>query len=151
MNGREDSKLNDLFFVCSLIEYIARQTKNRRAVVVNAIGKERWEHIYELAEVYHSENMDKLTYELTTKYHIETGTYDNVAEAESSIPTHWDIGKVYQRLIHDVVRNEHKTPVDALMEVFNSWIVGKIDNYNSSMYYENPSYLYASYQEGRPL
>ena len=30
MNGREDNKLNDLFFVCSLIEYVARKTKNER-------------------------------------------------------------------------------------------------------------------------
>ena len=27
MTGREDSKANDLFFTCSLIEYIARKTK----------------------------------------------------------------------------------------------------------------------------
>ena len=38
--GREDQKQNDLFFVCGLIEYIARKTKNRRSVVVNSIGKE---------------------------------------------------------------------------------------------------------------
>ena len=34
MNGREDSKQNDLFFLCSLIEYIGRQTKNERSVIV---------------------------------------------------------------------------------------------------------------------
>lgn len=27
MTGREDGKENDLFFTCSLIEYIARKTK----------------------------------------------------------------------------------------------------------------------------
>lgn len=32
MNGREDSKQNDLFFLCSLIEYIGRQTKKMNAV-----------------------------------------------------------------------------------------------------------------------
>lgn len=29
MTGREDGKENDLFFTCSLIEYIARKTKIR--------------------------------------------------------------------------------------------------------------------------
>ena len=29
-NGREDQKENDLFFTCSLIDYIARKTKNTR-------------------------------------------------------------------------------------------------------------------------
>ena len=30
MTGREDKKNNDLFFVCSLIEYISRKTTNKR-------------------------------------------------------------------------------------------------------------------------
>ncbi len=37
--GRESRKDNDLFFTCSLIEYIARKTKNKRADVVNALGR----------------------------------------------------------------------------------------------------------------
>lgn len=32
-----------------------------------------------------------------------------------------------------------------VMEVCNSWIVPRIGNYNSSLYYESPDYLYASY------
>ena len=39
--GRESQKDNDLFFTCSLIEYISRKTKNIRADVVNALGKDR--------------------------------------------------------------------------------------------------------------
>lgn len=37
--GRESVKDNDLFFTCSLIDYIARKTKNTRVEVVNALGK----------------------------------------------------------------------------------------------------------------
>ena len=33
------------------------------------------------------------------KHKIAERTFDNVALAKYSIPTHWDIGKVYQRLI----------------------------------------------------
>ena len=32
-NGREARKDNDLFFTCALIDYIARKTKNTRALV----------------------------------------------------------------------------------------------------------------------
>ena len=31
---------DDLFYVCSLIEFIARQTKNKRRVIVEALKKE---------------------------------------------------------------------------------------------------------------
>ena len=151
MNGREDKKLNDLFFVCSLIDYIARQTKNERKVIVNALGKEKLEHLYDLADVYHSENIDKVTHELVNEYHISTGTFDNVASCQYRVPTFWDMGKVYHRLIADVSRSENRSFIEALIEVYNSWISDSIDDYNSSMYYENPSYLFTSYKAGRPL
>lgn len=95
MTGREKKEYNDLFFVCSLIEYIGRKTKNHRNVITRAIGKEKWQHLYDLADVYHSENIDKLSDELITQYTIEEGNFDNVAAGKYAIPTHWDIGKVY--------------------------------------------------------
>lgn len=151
MNGREDKRLNDLFFVCSLIEYVGRKTRNERSVVVNAMGRKGLEHYYELAEVYHCENIDKLTSEIVEKYHIPMGTYDNVSLARDSVPTYWDMGKVMQRLVYEVARRSDGDIIGALMLVYNSWIVSKIDDYNSSMYYENTSYQYASYRAGRPL
>ncbi|KAA6336262.1 hypothetical protein EZS27_015578 [termite gut metagenome] len=149
--GREKKEYNDLFFVCSLIEYIARRTKNHRDIVVNAIGKEKLEHIYDLADVYHCENIDKITDEIIQQHQLIESTFDNVADCQYSIPTHWDIGKVYKRLIVDVCNNQHKKPVDALIEIYNSWLSRKIEDYNSSTYYENQSYLYKSYMEGRML
>lgn len=41
--GREPAKDNDLFFTCSLIDYIARKTKNTRKDIVNALGKKSLE------------------------------------------------------------------------------------------------------------
>lgn len=140
-----------MFFVCSLIEYIGRKTKNHRNVVVNAIGKERLQHIYELADVYHSENIDKISDELIERYEIETGIFDNIATAEYAIPTHWDIGKVYKRLIIEVYEKQNKEPIDALIEVYNSWLSRKIEDFNSSVYYESPGYLYQSYLKGDVL
>ena len=59
--GRESAKDNDLFFTCSLIDYIARKTQNRRVDVVDKLGKERLEKIYDLADVYHSDNIDRVS------------------------------------------------------------------------------------------
>ncbi len=149
--GREKKEYNDLFFLCSLIEYIARKTKNHRNVIVNQIGNVELQKLYELAEIYHSENIDKLSDELIIKHHIQVDNFDNLSVAKYNIPTYWDIGKVYHRLIIDVAENQNKEPINALIEVYNSWISDKIEDYNSSMYYENPSYLYNSYLKGKPL
>lgn len=151
MTGRENPKENDLFFLCSLIEYIGRRTKNQRGLIVNALGKKELQHIYDYADVYHCENIDKVSDELIEKHQILEGHYDNIADARYAIPSHWDIGKVYQRLILDVAHATGSDVIETLMVVYNSWITRKIDNYNSSMYYENPSYLFESYKEGAVL
>ena len=151
MTGREDENANNLFFLCSLIEYIGRKTKNHRNVVVNAIGKDDLKRIFDLADIYHSENMDKLVFEFTEKYNIENGIFDNVAKAKYSIPTHWDIGKVYKRLIININKKENKPLIDVLSEVYNSWLSRKIEDFNSSVYYESPEYLYQSYLMGENL
>ncbi len=151
MIGREKKEYNDLFFVCSLIEYIGRKTKNHRNVVVNAIGKDKLQHLYELADVYHSDNIDKVSDELIDNYHIKEGAFDNVSDSKYSIPTHWDIGKVYKRLIIDICVKQGKEPIETLVEVYNSWLSRKIEDFNSSLYYENPGYLYESYLEGDGL
>ena len=41
-----------LFFVCGLIDYIARKTKNKRTDIVNWLGKDWLQKIYDLADVY---------------------------------------------------------------------------------------------------
>ena len=40
------SKLNDLFFTCSLIEYIARKTMNTKKYIVEKLGTTIIEKIY---------------------------------------------------------------------------------------------------------
>ena len=48
-----DKEKNDFFYVCSLIEFIARQTKNKRGTIVMALGKEGIEKQLYDAEVNH--------------------------------------------------------------------------------------------------
>lgn len=149
--GRESKEDNDLFFTCSLIDYIARKTKNTRKDIVNSLGKQRVEKIYELADVYHSDNIDRVSQDFIEEAGIREGNFDNVGDCGYSIPTHWDIGKVYKRLIKMAAGDENISIIDALFKVYNSFISSKIDDYNSSVYYENPSYIFECYKENNML
>ena len=149
--GRENWKDNDLFFTCSLIASIARKTKNTRADVVNKLGKDRIEKIYDLADVYHSDNIDRVSDDFIEEAGIQQGYFDNVGDCGYAIPTHWDIGKVYKRLIKMAAEDEKISIVDALFKVYNSFISAKIDDYNSSVYYENPSYIFECYKQNEML
>ena len=144
----EPQKENDLFFVCSLIEHIARKTMNTKKYVVEKLGKENIKKMYDLAEVYHSENIEKVSDEFIQKSRIETGDYDIISKCEYKVPSIWELGRIYQRLIIMVNKNESEY-IDTLIEILSSWIIEKIDNYNSSMYYENPDYIYECYIENK--
>lgn len=138
MTGREDQKANDLFFTCSLIDYIARKTKNKRSSVVNALGRASIKKIYDLADVYHSDSIDTVSEDFIEYAHITEGTFDNVASARYAVPSHWDIGKVYKRLILGIAHEKEIDVIDALLEAYNSFVSDKIDDYNSSFYYDAP-------------
>ena len=150
MMGREPKLDNDIFFVCSLIEYIGRVTYNRRSDVVSALGKNVLSRYLELADVYHCEPIENTASDLIEKHSIGHGGFDNTV-IEYNVPTVFDIAKVYKRLIVSIAENSEVAPIDALLDVYGSWISDKISDYTSSMYYENPEYLYLSYLEGEPL
>ena len=149
--GRESQKDNDLFYTCSLIDYIARKTKNKRVAVVDALGKERIAKIYDLADIYHSDNIERVSDDFIEEAKISVGNFDDMGECQYAVPSHWDIGKVYKRIIKQVAEYENISVIDALIKVYNSFISEKIDDYNSSVYYENPSYLFESYRENKIL
>lgn len=144
----EKSENNDLFFVCSLIEHIARKTKNTKKYVALKLGKNRIKKIYDLAEVYHSENIDKITCELSEEANIDEGNY--VLKLSDGKPTFWELGKVYQKLILKMDNNPREF-VDNLMKLLSSPLIEKIDNYESSLYYENIDYLYECFLKNKIL
>ena len=149
--GRMSQKDNDLFFTCALIDYIARKTKNTRADVVNRLGKEQISKIFELAGIYHCDNPDRVCDDFIESAHIETGTFDNIADCGYAVPSYWDIGKVYKRLIKMVAEDKKTDVIDALFEVYNSFISPAIDDYNSSFYYENPLFIFECYKAKKIL
>ena len=149
--GRISQKDNDLFFTCALIDYIARKTKNSRADVVNRLGKEQISKIFELAGIYHCDNPDRDCDDFIESAHIETGSFDNIADCGYAVPSYWDIGKVYKRLIKMVAEDKKTDVIDALFEVYNSFISPAIDDYNSSFYYENPLFIFECYKAKKML
>ena len=61
------------------------------------------------------------------------------------------LAPVYKRLIKMVSKKDNVNVIDALIKVYNSFISEKIDDYNSSLYYENPSYIFTCYEENKMI
>lgn len=146
----EEIDINDLYFMCYMIERVARKIKQKNSYVVNAIGKEELGHLISVANVLHAENPHSVEDEWIETYSLKYGNYDILAvdkELVQAAPSAMQMGKVYQRLIVDTIQPEENF-VDGMIRVYNDSICDVIDNYNCSAYYE-PSYIIArAYQEG---
>ena len=140
---------SELFFTCSLIEYIGRQTKNKRSHVVKQMGNKQLEHLYEYAGVFHSEPIEKVSDDFISECNIIHGNFDNVNTSSYEVPSYWDIGKVYERLIEDV--SEENNIISVMEEVFTSFIDEHISDFNSAVYYQSREYILESYKNGQLL
>lgn len=139
---------SELFYTCSLIEYIGRKQKQKRETVVKLLGRETIRRIYRYADVFHCEPIAKTADDFIHICNIPVGAYDNLEKAKYEIPDYWTIGEVYERLIEDVSEDSTEAIVDTIMAVYSSWISDAISNYNTDFYYQSREYICQCYTEG---
>lgn len=142
-------KANDLFYVCSLIEYIGRERKLRRADVVKGLGEDTLRRIYRYADTFHCEQIAKVADDFITMRSLPTGDFDNVGSCRYAVPSYWDIGAVYARLIEDV--SDGVDTIDKLVEVYTSWMSDAISRFNSDLFYQPRGYIAECYRAGEIL
>lgn len=142
---------SDLFYVCSLIEFIGRKQKRKRSEVVADLGRDTLVRLYGHADVFHCEPIEKTADEFIARCGIQQGNYDNVAACRYLVPDYWTIGAVYERLIEDICQDNEEKVTEVLRKVYFSWIDAAISNYNTDFYYQSRDYIYECYMAGKVL
>lgn len=146
----DEVTVNDLYFVCYMIERIARRLKQPNKYVANAMGRDEIAKKLSLADVLHSENPLAVEADWIVEYDLSEGSHDVTdvdPELCNRIPTATQMAKVYKRLILATQKSEEEYP-DAILRVYSSPICETLDNYNCSAYYEPSSYITQSYYNG---
>ena len=144
-----EKQRDDIYYVCSLIEFIARKTKNHRQDVIRHFSKADVERQLRLAEVNHCLSFEQVADELIEDYGISDGDFDTVKECRYDVPSFLSIGMLYQELVLSTMKNEDAA--QSIIDVFSSFISDEISDFNSNVYYTNPDYLRCSYLEGKML
>lgn len=137
----ETITFNDLYFVCYMIERVARKIHRRNRYVVGQMGTDALFHELSLAQVSHSLNPEQVEAEWIEKYSLEKGDFDVTdvdPEYTDKVPSPTEMGKVYARLIESL-DSEDNLP-KTIVSVYNSPVCDIIDDYNTGAYYE-PSYV----------
>ena len=101
-----EKQKNDVFYVCSLVENIARKTKNHRQDVIRHFTKADIERQLRLAEVNHCLSFEQVSDELIEDLNIPDGDFDTVAECRYTAPSATSIGMLYQGLVLSTMKDE---------------------------------------------
>ena len=141
---------DDLFYVCSMIEFVARETHNKVKDVVGKMTDEDLVHQLRTAGVNHCLSFEQVCDEWIEQFDIKEGNFDNISSCKYKVPAVTSIGKVFQRLILSV-HKEDMDLIEDIRKVYNSFISDEISDYNSSLYYSNPDYIKCSYEVGELL
>lgn len=142
----DEKRKDDIYYVCTMIEFVARATNNRRKDVIKKFSKKNIEHQLKVAEVNHCLSYEQVADEWIEQYGITKGVFDSESECKYTVPSVNAIGRVYQQLVISTMRRNEEA--QAIIDVFASFISDEISNFNSNVYYSNPDYLKCSYEEG---
>ena len=141
---------DDLFFVCTMIECVARTTHNKPKDIVAKISDSELIHELKVASVNHCLSFEQICDEWIEKFHIQNGKFENISECKYNVPTETSIGRGYQTLISNVCESDEEL-ISTIRRVYNSFIRDEISNFNSNVYYSNPDYIKCSYEAGELL
>lgn len=139
---------NDIYYTASLLEYLSRKTKNRRADVARLLGITGIAGVYEFADVNHCLSFEQVSDELIEAYHIPQGDYDPeryFTDRGEEIPAPTRIGKSYANLVCDIQPDPLKYP-QALYGILCSKISEWMTDYYSAFYYSPRDYILYRYE-----
>lgn len=137
----EQISFNDLYFVCYMIERVARKIHQRNKYVVEHLGPDGLLHELSIAETSHCLNPEQVEEEWIDNYKLEAGSFDVTQISPrftDKVPTPTQMGKVYARLVQSLLTDDNLP--EEMLRVYNSPVCEVIDNYNTGAYYE-PSYV----------
>ena len=105
-----EKQKDDIYYVCCLMEFIARKTKNHRQDVVRHFTKKDLERQLRLAEVNHCLSFEQVSDELIEDFNIQDGMFDTVKECRYEVPSVTSIGMLYQELVLAIMPEEDADP-----------------------------------------
>lgn len=144
-----EKQKDDVYYVCSLIEFIARKTKNHRQDVIRYFSKKDIQRQLRVAKVNHCLSFEQVSDELIEDYGIKDGNFDTVKECRYEVPSATSIGMLYQELVLSTMQGEDAS--QGIIDIFSSFITDEISDFNSGLYCINPDYWRCSYLSGKML
>lgn len=139
---------NDIYYTCSLIEYIARCTHNTNTDIIDYLGDSLLFKIYDLADVYHCDDIHRVCIDFCVEADIQKGDFINFKDTSRYTPSIWEIGGIFQRLVCNILDEDTTDIIEAFKLAYNSFVTALINDYDCSFYCDSPHRIYYFHKEG---
>jgi len=143
-----NKEYDNMFYLCWLVERMHRTTALPHAELVTRMGKQKLQHYFNYAEVFHCENPDQTIGELAEDLGLPTPPLYSELSDEKDKPRFSKIAKSAARIIREV---HHDNYVEGTFKFFTSFLPPLIADYPNNLYWSSKEYLVACYQEGKLL
>ena len=123
----EQISFNDIYFVCYMIERVARRLRQHNRYVVERLGTEGLERQLSIAQTNHCLNPTQVEDEWIYEYHLAKGDFDvtNIdTRFTDKVPSPTQMGKVYARLIQSLDSSDNL--IATIQSVYESPILSLI-------------------------
>lgn len=127
----------NMFFLCYLVESLCRETLNNKHTVVSKMSRDYVLNILENEECYHVLSREQLVGEQKEELGLTKGRFNPVGLANYKVPSISAMARLYSNLVFMFDGNH----IDNFFKVMLSPICDFIDDYNSSLHYENREYI----------
>lgn len=137
----EQIGFNKIYFVCYMIERVARRLHQHNRYVVEHLGTDGLKRQLSIADTNHCLNPLQVEEDWINEYHLESGDFDVTAidpRFATKVPSPTQMGKVYARLIQSL--DDTDDLAGTFQKIYNSPVCENIDDYDTGAYYE-PSYV----------
>lgn len=136
---------DDIRFMCYVMEVLSRHTDNRKSDLICKMDKDYIMSLCPNKHIYATYSPKQLANEQIEKLGISDGLFSYIWWARYNIPSPVDMACLYSSLIYMFDGD----PIDNFIKVMSSPICDYIDDYNSSLYYENLLYIRDCIEAGR--
>lgn len=137
----------NVFFVCYIIEIIARQIHQRNKYVVNMMGEDEIAKKINDASFLHVNSSSRVANSWINEYNLKKGKFDITdvnSDSVDVIPPPDQMAKLYTRLILMTLDDENDY-VKSLIKVYNHPMCKKIDDYSCGIFTEPVSVIIRTY------
>ena len=130
-------------FLCYILEELSRFIHQPKTYILDNVPREAIQDIYELSDIYHSEDSMNTVRDLINKYNPRLGRYFTTSSLFFRTPTIDEIAET----ITILAQTGYDCDLDGIYDLYYNPVMEVFEDFNTDMYYQPIYFLLRCFKE----